>query len=191
MLRNYYSKCELMQLCSLSEYYRARSVDFFARYAELFYFSKEHSLLRVFAVSTQPSFYKSQPCWSLKCRLCWRREQITGALRYRTTCTFVHSSMVKGASLCASFNWITIVDRSCVCAADERILARYFLISGHKWAEKGRGTDASSSTSSISPGDGTKDSCHTPETVTSCERLAVAFLDERKKENQQASRERV
>lgn len=46
------------------------------------------------------------------------------------------------------------------------------------------GADASSSTSSISLSvDGAKDSCRTPETTTSCERLAVALPAERREES--------
>lgn len=55
---------------------------------------------------------------------------------------------------------------------------------------KPENVDASSSTSSISSCDGAKDSCRAPETVTSCERLAVA-PKERKKESEQTERVRV
>lgn len=46
------------------------------------------------------------------------------------------------------------------------------------------GVDTSSSTLSISSSDSAKNSCRTPETVASCERLAV--VPERKKERKQA-----
>lgn len=89
-----------------------------------------------------------------------------------------------------SLKWITIVDRfPCVRAS---IFARCYLVSGTNEAKPGN-VDASSSTSSILSCHGAKDSCRTPETVTSCERLAVARgrKKERKKESEQTERVRV